>query len=160
LPYARTSWPLTDRKDGLSFLSLLTAHGIDTRIIDTGKEETSWYNRRISTSSARPVLVGISLSQNLGLFLSIQTCFHLTPAVEFTMSLVIKHSPGREVRQIIRMGIRNEIVLDLVELILIVVILVFIFVDFGFDIEELIAAFATTFSAVTLKICQYIPSGV
>lgn len=48
------------------------------------------------------------------------------------------------------MCVGNEIVLDFIELILIVVILIFIFVNFGFDIEELIAAFASTLSAMTL----------
>ena len=52
------------------------------------------------------------------------------------------------------MRISNEVVLNLIEFILVVVILVFVFIDFGFDIEELIAAFASTLSAMTLISCQ------
>lgn len=85
------------------------------------------------------------------MFLGIKTCLHLTPTVEFAMSLVVKHSPSREVCEIIRVGISNEIVLDFIELVLIIVVLVLIFVNLGFDIEELITAFATAFSAVALK---------
>jgi hypothetical protein len=48
------------------------------------------------------------------------------------------------------MCVGNEIVLDFIELVLVVVILIFIFVNFGFDIKELIAAFASTLSAMTL----------
>ena len=51
------------------------------------------------------------------------------------------------------MSICNEIVLDLIELVLIVVVLVLVFIDFGFDIEELISAFASALSAMTLVSC-------
>lgn len=53
------------------------------------------------------------------------------------------------------MCICNEIVLDLIEFILIVIVLVFILVNFGFDIEELIAAFTSALSAVALSMNQY-----
>lgn len=48
------------------------------------------------------------------------------------------------------MSVSNEIVLDLIEFIFVVIILVFVFIDFGFDIEELVAAFASALSAVSL----------
>jgi hypothetical protein len=63
---------------------------------------------------------------------------------------VISLSACWKICQIIGMCVGNEIVLDFIELVLIVVILIFIFVNFGFDIEELIAAFASTLSAMTL----------
>jgi hypothetical protein len=49
------------------------------------------------------------------------------------------------------MCVGDEIVFDFIELVFVVIVLVFIFVDFGFDIEELISAFASTLSAMTLK---------
>jgi hypothetical protein len=52
--------------------------------------------------------------------------------------------------QIIGMSVGNKIVFNLVEFVLIIIILVFIFIDFGFDIEELVTAFAPTLSAVAL----------
>jgi hypothetical protein len=50
------------------------------------------------------------------------------------------------------MCVSNEIILDLIELVLIVIILIFILVNFGFDVEELIATFPATLSAVALGI--------
>jgi hypothetical protein len=59
--------------------------------------------------------------------------------------------PSRwKIRQIIRMCISNEIVLNLIELVLVIIILVLILVDFGFDIEELVATFASTLPAMAL----------
>jgi hypothetical protein len=52
--------------------------------------------------------------------------------------------------QIIWVGISNEIVLDFIEFVFIIFIFVFILVDFGFDIEELIAAFTSALSAMAL----------
>ena len=49
------------------------------------------------------------------------------------------------------MCIGNEVVFNFIELIFVVIVLVFIFVNFSFDIEELIAAFPSTFSAMTLQ---------
>lgn len=53
------------------------------------------------------------------------------------------------------MSISNEIILDLIEFIFIVVILIFVLVDFGFNIEELVPALASAFSPVSLDQCQY-----
>jgi len=50
------------------------------------------------------------------------------------------------------MCIRNEIVLDFIELVFIVFIFVLVLVDFGFDIEELVSAFTAALSSMTLKI--------
>jgi hypothetical protein len=47
-------------------------------------------------------------------------------------------------------SVGNKIVFNLVEFVLVIIILVFIFIDFGFDIEELVTAFAPTLSAVAL----------
>jgi hypothetical protein len=63
---------------------------------------------------------------------------------------VISLSACWKICKIIGMCVGNEIVLDFIELVLVVVILIFIFVNFGFDIKELIAAFASTLSAMTL----------
>ncbi len=54
------------------------------------------------------------------------------------------------------MCICNEIVLNLVEFILVIVVLVFVLVNFGFDIEELIAAFTSALPAVALDTNQNI----
>ncbi len=48
------------------------------------------------------------------------------------------------------MRVGNEIVLNLIELIFIVIIFVFIFVNLGFDIKELVATFASTLPAMAL----------
>jgi hypothetical protein len=64
---------------------------------------------------------------------------------------VIRLASCWKICQIIGMCIGNEIVFDFIELVFVVIVLVFIFVNFGFDIEELIAAFPSTFSAMTLQ---------
>lgn len=51
------------------------------------------------------------------------------------------------------MGICNEVVLELI-FVLVILILVFVLVDFGFDIEELIAAFTSALSAMALSMSQ------
>jgi hypothetical protein len=66
------------------------------------------------------------------------------------MPPVIRLPTCWKICQVIGMCVSNKIVFDFVELVFIVVILVFIFVDFGFDIEELIATFASTLSAMAL----------
>ncbi len=48
------------------------------------------------------------------------------------------------------MRIGDEVILEFIEFFLIVLILVFIFVDFGFYIEELVAGFSSALSAMTL----------
>jgi hypothetical protein len=63
---------------------------------------------------------------------------------------VIRLPSSWKICQIIRMCISNEIVLNFIKFVLVIIILVLIFVDFGFDIEELVATFASTFSAMTL----------
>jgi hypothetical protein len=70
------------------------------------------------------------------------------------MSSVIGLSTSWQIRKVVGMRIGNEIILDLIEFILIVIILIFIFVDFGFDIKELVAAFPATLSAVALRTNQ------
>jgi hypothetical protein len=64
---------------------------------------------------------------------------------------VIRLASRWKICQIIGMCIGNEVVFDFIELIFVVIVLVFIFVNFSFDIEELIAAFPSTFSAMTLQ---------
>jgi len=66
------------------------------------------------------------------------------------MPSVIGLSASWEVCQVIGMCISNEIVLNLIEFVFIVIILVFILVDFSLDIEELIAAFSSAFSTMSL----------
>jgi len=68
------------------------------------------------------------------------------------MAPVICIATSRKTKEIIRMGICDEVVLDLVELVFILVVLIFALVDFGFDIEELIAAFSSALSAMTLQV--------
>ena len=48
------------------------------------------------------------------------------------------------------MGISNEVVLEICKLILVFIVLIFIFVDFGFDIKELVATFTAAFPSMTL----------
>ncbi len=67
------------------------------------------------------------------------------------MPPIVRLPTSWKIGQIIGMCISDEIVLDLIEFVFIVVILVFIFVDLGFDIEELISTFASTLSTMALK---------
>jgi hypothetical protein len=48
------------------------------------------------------------------------------------------------------MCIRNEIILELINFVLIIIILVFILIDFGFNIEELVSAFTSALSSMAL----------
>jgi len=66
------------------------------------------------------------------------------------VSSIVGLTPGGQISKIIGMGVCDEIVFDLVELIFVVLVLIFVLINFGFDIEELVAAFAATFSAMTL----------
>jgi hypothetical protein len=51
------------------------------------------------------------------------------------------------------MGIGNKVVLDFVELILIVFVFLIIFIDFGFNVKELITFLLSAFSTMTLSSC-------
>jgi hypothetical protein len=66
------------------------------------------------------------------------------------MPPIIRFTPSGQIREIIGMCIRNEIVLDFIELVFIVFVFVLVLVDFGFDIEELVSAFTSTLSSVAL----------
>jgi hypothetical protein len=61
------------------------------------------------------------------LFLGIETGLHLTPPIQLPVTSVICLSTGRKVCKIIWMGVRNKIVLDLIEFFLIIVVLVLVF---------------------------------
>jgi hypothetical protein len=66
------------------------------------------------------------------------------------VSPIIGLASNWKIRQVIGMRVGNEIVLNLIELIFIVIIFVFIFVNLGFDIKELVATFASTLPAMAL----------
>jgi len=66
------------------------------------------------------------------------------------VSPVIGLPTKREICQIIRMSICNEIVLELIKLLFIIIVFLVILINFGFNIEKLITAFASTFSAMAL----------
>jgi hypothetical protein len=66
------------------------------------------------------------------------------------MPSVIRLSASWQISQVIWMCVRNKVVLELIDLVFIIVIFVFIFIDFGFDIEELVSAFASALSSMTL----------
>ena len=80
----------------------------------------------------------------------IETFFHLSKSIQFSVPPVIRLPSSWQIRQVIRMCISNEIILNLVEFVIVFIELVFVFVDFGFDIEELIASFTSALSAVAL----------
>jgi hypothetical protein len=48
------------------------------------------------------------------------------------------------------MCVCNEVVLEFIDLVLIIVIFIFVLIDFGFDIEELVSAFSSALSPMTL----------
>jgi hypothetical protein len=62
---------------------------------------------------------------------------------------IISFSAGWEICQIIRVRISNETGTQLI-LIFVIVCLILIFIDFGFNIEELVAAFASALSTMSL----------
>lgn len=66
------------------------------------------------------------------------------------MPSIIRLSTSWKVRQVIWMRVCNEIVLELIDLIIILVNFVFVFINFGFDIEELVSAFASALSSMAL----------
>jgi formate/nitrite transporter FocA (FNT family) len=63
---------------------------------------------------------------------------------------IISLSAGWEICQIIWVRISNEAGTQLV-LIFIIVCLIFIFIDFSFNIEELVATFASALSTMSLN---------
>jgi len=65
---------------------------------------------------------------------------------------IIGLSTSWQIGQIIWMGVCNEIIFKFINFVFVILILVFIFINFGFYIEELITAFATALSAMTLSI--------
>jgi hypothetical protein len=48
------------------------------------------------------------------------------------------------------MCICNEVVLEFIDLVFVIVIFVLIFINFGFDIEELVPAFTSALSSMAL----------
>jgi len=67
------------------------------------------------------------------------------------MPSIIRLPAKWKVDHVIRMGICNKTILDSIELILIIIIFVLVLIDFCFDIEKLVAAFASAFSAMALR---------
>jgi hypothetical protein len=69
------------------------------------------------------------------------------------MAPLIYIATGRKIKKVIRMDICDEVIFDLVKLVFLVFDLIFALVDFGFDIEELIASFSySAFPAMALQI--------
>jgi hypothetical protein len=62
---------------------------------------------------------------------------------------IISLSAGWEICQIIRVCISNKAGTQLI-LVFIIVCLILIFIDFGFNVEELVATFASAFSTMSL----------
>jgi hypothetical protein len=52
-------------------------------------------------------------------------------------------------------GVSDEVILDLVQLFVVFVDILVIFVNFGFDIKELVSPLASPFSAMSLVNGQY-----
>lgn len=67
------------------------------------------------------------------------------------MSSVVGVGARRQLVEVIGVGVGDEVVLELVELVLVFIGFIFAFVDFGFDIEELVATLAAALSAVALE---------
>jgi hypothetical protein len=67
------------------------------------------------------------------------------------MPSIICLSASWKVRHIIGMCFCDKIVLELVDFILVFVSFVFVFINFGFDIKELVSAFASALSSMTLS---------
>jgi hypothetical protein len=69
------------------------------------------------------------------------------------MSPIVRLSAGGKIEKIIGMRVGNEIVFEFVDFIFIIFDILILFIDFGFDIKELISALSSvTLPAVTLPI--------
>jgi flagellar biosynthesis component FlhA len=61
-------------------------------------------------------------------------------------------STDRQIKQIIiRVRVSNEVILDFIQLFVILINVLILFINFGFNIKELISSFPSALPAVTLS---------
>jgi uncharacterized membrane protein YbhN (UPF0104 family) len=69
------------------------------------------------------------------------------------MSPIVRLSAGGQIKKIVGMRVGNEIVFEFINFIFIIFDILILFIDFGFDIKELISALSSVaLPAVTLTI--------
>jgi hypothetical protein len=72
------------------------------------------------------------------------------------VSPVVCLSTKRKICNIVRMGVSNEVILELY-VIFVVVSFIFILINFGFNIEELVSFFTSTLPSMALRSVLAIP---